>query len=248
MADTNLFFPGTGVFTQSVTRPEFDGSTFTEAIPEPYATVYKRFAGWQCQTELVLKRVVDIVGSLFGILLLAPMFLVIAAAIALTSPGPVIYKSLRHGKNNELFHMYKFRTMFINAEQLRAKLEAENNLTGQLFKLKDDPRITPVGKFLRKFSLDEFPQLFNVLKGEMSLVGPRPYIPEETRMFRPPYTLRFEVLPGMTGLWQVSGRSNIPFDKMCEMELGYVSQWRLWDDICILFRTVPAVILQRGAY
>ncbi|MEB3287276.1 MAG: sugar transferase [Vampirovibrionales bacterium] len=195
-----------------------------------------------------VKRLLDIVLS-FGILLAAsPVMLVTALAIKLTSKGPLIYKSLRIGQGQKPFYMYKFRTMVVNADQQREKLKQANKLEGQLFKISNDPRMTPIGAFLRKYSLDEFPQLLNVLRGEMSLVGPRPYVPDESAMFKEPYTLRFKVTPGVTGMWQVSGRSNLSFEQLSELDLYYTLQWSLWQDVKILLKTLPAVLLRRGAY
>jgi len=198
--------------------------------------------------QLMIKRVVDIAGSAAGLLLLSPLLILTAAMVVITSPGPVIYKSLRIGKNRKPFYMYKFRTMVVNADQQRAKLYEEAKLHGQLFKLKNDPRITPIGGFLRKYSLDEFPQLLNVLRGEMSLVGPRPYIPEESETFKPPFTMRFQVTPGMTGPWQVTGRSNLTFEQLCQLEMEYVTEWTLALDIKLLLKTIPCVLLKKGAY
>lgn len=198
--------------------------------------------------QLAVKRLVDILGALFGLIVLSPMLLAVAILVAVTSPGPIIYKSLRIGKNQQPFYMYKFRTMVVNADQQRSKLYEQAKLHGQLFKLKNDPRLTPIGSFLRKSSLDEFPQLVNVLKGEMSLVGPRPYIPEESENFLEPYTLRFRVFPGMTGPWQVTGRSNLNFQQLCDLELEYIFQWSLTLDAMLLLKTIPSVLLKKGAY
>lgn len=200
------------------------------------------------QLELFLKRFVDIVLSALGLLALSPLMLIIALVVRFTSPGPIIYKSVRTGKNKNKFYMYKFRTMIPNADRLRDELYEQANLQGQLFKLKTDFRVTPVGAFLRKYSLDEFPQLINVLKGEMSLVGPRPYIPEESEFFKPPYTARFSITPGVTGPWQVSGRSDLTFKQLCELELSYLQNWNLWQDCLLLLKTLPSVVLKKGAY
>lgn len=198
--------------------------------------------------QLAMKRFIDILGSAIGLVFLSPFLLVVAALVALTSPGPIIYKSLRIGKNRQPFYMYKFRTMVANAEKQRGKLYEQAKLHGQLFKLQNDPRITPIGGFLRKYSLDEFPQLMNVLRGEMSLVGPRPYVPEESDTFKAPFTVRFNVIPGMTGPWQVTGRSNLTFEQLCHLEMDYVTRWTLGLDATLLFKTIPCVLLKKGAY
>jgi lipopolysaccharide/colanic/teichoic acid biosynthesis glycosyltransferase len=195
-----------------------------------------------------IKRGLDIVLTLMILTVLLPLFGGIALGIRLTSKGPLFYKSLRIGKNYQPFYMWKFRTMFVDADQHRNLLRQQAGLHGQLFKLIDDPRVTRFGRFLRKFSLDELPQLFNVLEGNMSLVGPRPLPPDESELFRAPFTRRFDVLPGITGLWQISGRSNLRFEDMCQLEFTYVSQWQLVNDLKILFQTVPAVLYRKGAY
>lgn len=203
---------------------------------------------FRLETQLKLKRLIDLLLTISGLLVLTPFLCVIALLVYVTSPGPVIYKSLRIGKYKRPFYMYKFRTMVQNAEQIREALKQQNNLNGQLFKLRNDLRITPIGGFLRRYSLDEFPQLFNVLTGDMSLVGPRPYVPDESELFSGPYESRFDVTPGMTGPWQVEGRSDLAFHELCELEWKYLSRWNLWKDAIILLRTIPAVLLKKGAY
>lgn len=195
-----------------------------------------------------IKRVFDVLAASLGLLILSPMLLVLALAVKFSSPGPIIYKSLRIGRDKKPFYMYKFRTMVINAEAMREQLKKQNNLDGELFKITNDPRMTPIGEFLRKYSLDEFPQLMNVIRGEMSLVGPRPYVPDESALFEEPYTLRFQVLPGVTGMWQVSGRSNLTFQQLSELDLYYTINWGLWQDATILLKTIPAVVFKKGAY
>lgn len=202
---------------------------------------------WTHKLQQGVKRLIDITGALVGLTLLSPVFLVLAALVKITSPGPIFYNSLRVGKQYQPFYMLKFRTMQVNADAIRDQLRAEANLEGNLFKLANDPRITPIGKMLRAFSLDELPQLVNVLKGEMSLVGPRPLPPDEAHLFEAPYTIRYEVLPGITGAWQVGGRSQLDFKQLCQLEFAYVRQWSVLKDIQILLKTVPAVLLSRGA-
>ncbi len=213
-----------------------------------FATTYFALEPASSADLKFLKRLMDIVLASIGLLLLMPILLIIAILVKATSPGPIFYKSLRVGKDYKNFYMLKFRTMRTDADALREKLRQENNLQGNLFKLKDDPRVTRFGKFLRAFSLDEFPQLINVIRGEMSLVGPRPLPPDESELFEGPYTVRFNVLPGITGIWQVSGRSALDFNKLCRLERSYVMDWSIWSDLRILFKTVPAVLMKSGAY
>lgn len=195
-----------------------------------------------------LKRLFDVLAASLGILAISPVLLGIALLVKFTSPGPILYKSPRIGKNFQPFGMYKFRTMSADADAQREALRKQTNQENGLFKLANDPRITPVGKVLRALSLDELPQLLNVIRGEMSLVGPRPLPQDESALFREPYTLRFQVFPGMTGAWQVSGRSNITFEQLCKLEMQYVMNWTLFTDLDILFKTLPAVLASRGAY
>lgn len=198
--------------------------------------------------RLLVKRALDIVGALAALIVLSPVMLLTALAIKLTCPGPIFFAQSRYGVNKRRFRMYKFRTMVPNAEALQAQLEHKNEVQGPVFKIKDDPRLTPIGKFLRKTSLDELPQFCNVLFGDMSLVGPRP-LPErdvlrfsETRLLR-----RFSVKPGLTCLWQISGRSNTDFDNWIRQDLQYIDQWSLGLDLLIVIKTLPAVLKGRGA-
>jgi lipopolysaccharide/colanic/teichoic acid biosynthesis glycosyltransferase len=200
------------------------------------------------KAQLMLKRLFDLVVASLGVLMIAPLLIFIALVVRLDSPGPVIYKSKRIGRHGQPFYMYKFRTMGTDADARRDALREQANLQNNLFKIKNDPRVTRVGKVLRALSLDELPQLFNVIEGNMSLVGPRPLPEDESKLFQAPYTLRFEVFPGITGAWQVSGRSNLPFEALCHLEFDYVSQWTFFSDIRILFMTLPAVLASRGAY
>ncbi len=200
------------------------------------------------QAYLLAKRIMDL--FLVGVTL--PLWLplngIIALIIRLTSPGaPVVFKQLRTGKGGRRFYMYKFRTMVPNAEELKAKYAHLNELQWPDFKITNDPRITPVGKFLRKTSLDEIPQLFNVLKGEMSLVGPRPtsFGAETYKLW---HTSRLDVMPGLTGLWQIIGRAQLEFDDRLRLDIAYIERASLWLDINILFQTVLAVFQSRGAH
>ena len=187
----------------------------------------------------VTKRLIDIVGSLFGIILLSPLFLIVAILIKLEDPkGKVFFAQERNGRYPKTFKMYKFRSMVHNAEDLLKDLMDRNEQTGPVFKINDDPRITKVGKFIRKTSIDELPQLFNVLKGDMSLVGPRPPIPHEVDQYNSYQMQRLAVKPGLTCIWQVSWRNNIGFDEWVEMDIEYIKTRNLWLDIKLIFKTV----------
>ncbi len=196
----------------------------------------------------IVTRVVDVIVSVILLLVGLPLWLFIALAIRIDSSGEVIYKQTRIGQNGKPFKVFKFRTMYKNADQVLAKLMERNEAQGPLFKIRDDPRITRVGKFLRRTSLDEFPQLINVIKGEMSLVGPRPPLPQEVAQYEEWQKGRLAVKPGMTGLWQVRGRSEISFDEGVLMDLYYIENWSLRLYFQTLLRTIPAVLFRRGAY
>ncbi len=200
------------------------------------------------QAYLLAKRIMDLFLVGITLPLWLPLNAIIALIIRLTSPGaPVLFKQLRTGKGGRRFYMYKFRTMVPNAEELKAKYAHLNELQWPDFKITNDPRITPVGKFLRKTSLDEIPQLFNVLKGEMSLVGPRPtsFGAETYKLW---HTSRLDVMPGLTGLWQIIGRAQLEFDDRLRLDIAYIERASLWLDINILFRTITAVFESRGAH
>ena len=200
--------------------------------------------------QRTLKRALDIVVA--GVLMVpgSVCCLLLALVIKLDSPGPVFYKQERVGKNGRHFLMYKFRTMVTNADELLRQLEDKNEkgASGQLFKMQNDPRVTRVGAFLRKWSLDELPQIINVFKGEMSLVGPRPPLPREVAKYEPRHYCRLKGLPGITGLWQVSGRSNLSFEEMVELDRHYLEHWSLHLDLGIMARTVRVVLAREGAY
>ncbi|EFH86527.1 exopolysaccharide biosynthesis polyprenyl glycosylphosphotransferase [Ktedonobacter racemifer DSM 44963] len=199
-------------------------------------------------TQRIITRLIDILGSASVLLLGSPLWLGIALLIKLTSPGPVIFQQTRIGLNEKPFKMYKFRSMYQDAEQRKAALQARNEAQGHFFKMKDDPRITPIGKFIRKTSLDEIPQLLNVLKGDMSLVGARPPVPAEVAQYEEWQKGRFAMKGGLTGLWQVRGRSNLSFDEGVLMDLYYIENFSLRLYFQILLSTIPAVLLRRGAY
>jgi exopolysaccharide biosynthesis polyprenyl glycosylphosphotransferase len=197
---------------------------------------------------LSIKRVMDVLLSIFlFILLLIPMA-IIAVVIKFSSPGPVIFKQARVGRGGNLFTAYKFRTMRVGAEHEKKELEHLNEASGPLFKIKNDPRMTRSGKWLRRTSLDELPQLFNVMRGDMSLVGPRPPLPNEVAAYEEWHKRRLDVAPGVTGLWQVSGRSELTFDEMVMLDLYYIENWSPWLDLWILVKTIPALFTARGAY
>ena len=197
----------------------------------------------------VLKRWLDIFGSLTAIILLMPLFVVVAVWLKLDSPGPLFYRQVRVGLNGRLFNFYKFRSMYVDSDARRLALERENeSKDGVIFKMKNDPRITRCGRFIRKYSIDETPQFFNVLLGDMSLVGPRPPLPSEVAQYSLADRKRLEIQPGITCIWQVSGRSDIPFREQVVLDKEYIREQGFWKDVLILFRTIPAVISGKGAY
>ena len=183
------------------------------------------------------KRILDFIASLCALLILSPVLLIVSILIATTSKGPVIFKQDRVGKNGIIFKMYKFRSMVSNAEELKAQLEKDNEMNGPMFKIKNDPRITKVGRFIRKTSIDEIPQLINVLKGEMSLVGPRPSLPSEVKEFEPWMLERLTILPGLTCYWQVMGRNDIEFNEWMKLDIKYVRERNFWLDLKLIFKT-----------
>jgi exopolysaccharide biosynthesis polyprenyl glycosylphosphotransferase len=201
-------------------------------------------------SQLVVKRFVDLSGAVLGLLVLSPVLLAVSLAIRLSSRGPVLFRQVRVGLGGDPFVMLKFRTMVDDAERQLAELQQSNVYSKEpLFKLAKDPRMTSIGLFLRKSSLDELPQLFNVLLGEMSLVGPRPALPSEVRRYHQHHFVRFEVLPGITGPWQVSGRNSITsFEEVVQLESSYIRGWTVWRDLGILARTLPAVLSMKGAF
>ena len=194
------------------------------------------------------KRVIDIAGALAGLVIASPILTVIALAVKATSHGPVLFIQPRAGLGGRRFHIYKFRTMHVDAEKRKAMLGYLNEQDGPAFKIRDDPRVTSLGRILRRLSLDELPQLFNVLKGDMSLVGPRPPTFEEVAEYRAWYTRRLDVTPGITCIWQVYGRSRVSFEDWMRMDMQYIRQYSFWQDLRLLMATVPAVLMRRGAY
>jgi exopolysaccharide biosynthesis polyprenyl glycosylphosphotransferase len=200
--------------------------------------------GW----DWAVKRGFDLVVSALVVVIGLPLWALVALAIKLDSRGPVFFVDRRIGVGEREFGMLKFRTMVAEAPALQAELEPENEAEGALFKIREDPRVTRVGRFLRRFSLDEIPQVGNVLKGEMSLVGPRPLPLRDYRLLEDWHRRRYGVLPGMTGLWQISGRSGLSFDELVRLDFTYIENWSIWLDISIIVKTIPAVIMRRGAY
>jgi exopolysaccharide biosynthesis polyprenyl glycosylphosphotransferase len=226
-----------GLKTARSRAEEFDGDQHIAA----YTGVRD---GW----PLVIKRVLDVALSAVLLILVSPLLLAAAALIRLTSKGPIFFRQERLGVNKRTFLIYKFRTMVPDAEKLIEALEDQNQVSGPVFKIMDDPRITPIGRMLRRSSIDELPQLFNVLKGDMSLVGPRPLPVRDYQGFNEDWQRRrFSVRPGITCLWQVNGRSSIPFEQWMRLDLQYMDEWSLWLDIKILARTIPAVLRGSGA-
>jgi exopolysaccharide biosynthesis polyprenyl glycosylphosphotransferase len=198
--------------------------------------------------DFAIKRAFDLVGAVILVVLLAPVMALAALAIKLTSRGPALYRSKRPGIGGRPFSCLKFRTMVQRAEHLQDHLENLNELGGAIFKIRNDPRITRVGRFLRRWSLDELPQLFNVLRGEMSLVGPRPLPQRDYDRLEDWHRKRYLVLPGMTGLWQVSGRSELDFDELVRLDFLYLERWSVFLDLTIILKTIPAVVRRRGAW
>ncbi|MDD3173969.1 MAG: sugar transferase [Herbinix sp.] len=200
------------------------------------------------ESQMILKRIVDFIGGLVGSLLVVILMIVIAPAILIESPGPILFSQVRIGKNGRRFKIYKFRSMYPDAEKRKQELMSFNEMNGLMFKMTDDPRVTKVGKFLRKTSLDEFPQFFNVLKGDMSLVGTRPPTESEFIQYEGRHKRRLALKAGITGLWQVSGRSNITdFEDVVKMDLEYIDNWSLKMDVKILFKTIGVVLLRKGS-
>ena len=199
--------------------------------------------------DMCKKRVFDVLVSLFAVIVTAIVTVPIAIAIKLTDGGPIFYTQTRVGRRDKPFKMIKFRSMVVNADKMKAELAKETGQDGRfIFKMKDDPRVTKVGKFIRKFSIDEFPQFLNVLKGDMSVVGPRPPLPEEVAQYNQTYATRMLVKPGITGPWQVSGRSNLSKEESESLDVSYVQNWSMLGDIVLFFRTVGAVVTHKGAY
>jgi len=228
-------------FHTQISQPTFDDFSGRPII------VFRSAPGTSWQS--IFKSVFDFVGALVALIIFAVPMLIVAVIIKLSSPGPVMFRQQRAGLNGAPFTMFKFRTMVTNAEQLKQELAVLNEMTGPVFKLTKDPRVTRIGKWLRRTSVDEFPQFFNVLRGEMSLVGPRPLPVDEVRRFDDvAHRRRLSVKPGLTCLWQISGRNQISdFREWVRLDLHYIDNWSLWLDLQIILRTIPVVLFGRGA-
>ena len=199
--------------------------------------------------SVFFKRFMDIVLAITALILGSPLLLITALLVKITSPGPIIFSQVRVGKYGRHFKFYKFRSMYIDAEARKAELLQHNESgDGVIFKMKHDPRITPVGRFIRKFSIDELPQLFNVILGDMSMVGPRPPLPSEVRTYTLEERKRLNITPGITCLWQVSGRSELPFSKQIALDKEYIASRSVWKDFLILLKTIPAILTGKGAW
>lgn len=229
-----------------------------EFLPAAYSRIYlEKFREVQMlslssapdsELRLFFKRVFDVVLSGVSLVVLLPLLACIAAMIRTTSPGPVLFQQTRCGLGGRRFTLYKFRSMINNAEQMRAELHQLNELDGPVFKISDDPRITPVGRWLRRFSLDELPQLWNILRGDMSFVGPRPAVPEEVEQYEDWQRRRLRMRPGLTCTWVLEGRNHLDFNRWMQLDLTYIDNWSLWLDVKIFLRTIPIVLSGRGAY
>jgi exopolysaccharide biosynthesis polyprenyl glycosylphosphotransferase len=230
---------GADLFESTVSFPRYEAHGSRAFVAMQVAPAGRR---------LVIKRAIDVIGALAGLFVLSPLLLATALAIKLTSRGPVLFVQERCGYGKRPFRMYKFRSMYVDADRLQPSLEERNEASGPVFKIRDDPRITPLGRLLRTSSIDELPQLWNVLRGEMSLVGPRPLpMRDVQRINRPSDMRRFSMRPGLTCLWQIQGRSNLSFDRWVELDLEYIDTWSLGLDARILVKTVPAVLSAEGA-
>ncbi len=204
---------------------------------------------WTVGLAKTIKSFLDVLLALILLIVLSPVFIVTALIIYFTDPGPVFYIAPRVGLDGEPFGFIKFRSMFVNADRMKDELIAQNESTdGVIFKMKNDPRVTKIGRLIRRFSIDELPQLINVLKGDMSLVGPRPPLPREVKEYTLEDRKRLHVKPGITCLWQIKGRSEIPFQQQVQLDMQYISSQSVWKDIIILLKTIPAVISGKGAY
>ncbi|MCL4150570.1 UNVERIFIED_CONTAM: hypothetical protein GTU68_047942 [Idotea baltica] len=200
-------------------------------------------------TKPLVKRILDLTLATAAVCILSPLFIALSLAVKLTSAGPVLFKQIRIGERGERFEMWKFRSMKVNAESQLVDLAAQNESQGNvLFKIKQDPRITPVGRWMRRFSMDELPQLFNVMQGSMSLVGPRPALPSEVDAYQAAHLKRLQSKPGLTCWWQVSGRSNLSFNEQMDLDVTYLREQSLSQDITLLAKTVPAVLSGKGAF
>ncbi len=231
------FMPNLPVSSKTKVKP-----TYINSLPTMlYRTIPDN------QVKLFAKSLVDKIGAVVGIILFSPIMLITALAIKIEDRGPIFFKQIRSGVNGKQFQLFKFRTMCVNAEEKKAELEKLNEMSGPVFKIKNDPRVTKVGNLLRKTSMDELPQFFNVLIGNMSIVGPRPPLPKEVAQYEQWQHRRLSVKPGVTCTWQVNGRNNIDFDDWMKLDLDYIDNWSLWNDTKIIAKTIPAVMKGSGA-
>lgn len=237
----NVSYTVQSTATPEPAAPAFEGFPWTLPGPLEWGQQRKHF-------QMAFKRIIDIVVAATLLLILAPLLLIVALAIKLDSPGPVFYPHDRVGQHGRRFRMLKFRSMHVDAEKAKQGLLSQNDTDLPLFKMKNDPRRTRVGNIIRRFSIDEFPQLINVLQGHMSLVGPRPALPEEAQQYTDYHAHRVIAVPGMTGLWQVSGRSLLKFEQMVELDVRYAREWSVWLDLFILLKTIPVILSGKGAY
>jgi len=230
--------------------PDFNYSDFVQVKIEDFfgISLLKFLTIPEFGGSIFFKEIFDWIGACLLLTILSPLFLIIAFIIKITSPGPVFFKQERSGLNGRKFTFYKFRSMVKNAEEIKENLQHLNETSGPVFKIKNDPRVTKFGRFLRRTTLDELPQLINVIKGEMSLVGPRPPIPSEVEKYDTWQRRRLSMKPGMTCIWQISGRSKISFEKWMGLDLKYIDNWSLWLDFKILLKTIPAILSRKGAW
>jgi exopolysaccharide biosynthesis polyprenyl glycosylphosphotransferase len=248
LEDTMLFCDEEGVRTRVAVDlfPHVNSDVYLDRLGKAPLLTFS--AAPHDEIRLFLKRSTDVVLAAAGLVLLAPFMLVVALAIRLTSPGPVIFRQTRCGLNGRRFEFYKFRSMCAGAENLRSQIEHLNTKGGTVFKIPNDPRLTPVGRWLRKFSIDEWPQLWNVLKGDMSVVGPRPAIPEEVEKYQQWQRRRLRMRPGLTSLWAIAGRDGVDFETWMKLDMQYIDNWSLALDYKIILKTIPRVLLGKGAH
>ena len=232
----------------AVAEKKFEIEAYAEESASATRAVVKDHWPIRTVSFAPVKRALDIIVSLTGLIVLSPILLAVMIAVKISSRGPILFRQTRVGVGGRLFTCYKFRSMCVDAEAKRERLLHLNEASGPVFKIKNDPRITPVGRVIRKFSLDELPQLYNVLINDMSLVGPRPPVPSEVASYDMRTRHRLSVKPGLTCLWQISGRSAVAFDRWVELDLLYIDTMSFWGDIAILLKTVPAVVFARGAH
>ena len=223
-----------------------DHRNFTEALSPPHKNGFIQFRNKQSRkSSIAIKRVIDVILSISALLLLSPILILIALLIKLSSSGPVLFQQIRIGLNGKKFTMFKFRSMVENADEIRDHFITLNKRSGPTFKIDNDPRVTPIGNFIRKHSIDELPQLINILLGDMSIVGPRPPLPEEFEKYSTWQIRRLSVTPGLTCYWQILREKNIDFSQWVKLDLKYIDNWSIWNDAIIILKTIPEVIIGR---